>query len=480
MSGEPASRRTFIGTFIGTVVAAALAPRVHASTPRIVEAAFKPDQPWQKFPTRALEDFPSQAIAPPDGPLDPFGGLVGRRSRASGFFRTEKIGNRWWLVTPDGGLFLNKGVVSVRQTRSKEGDAAVKAKFGDDTKWAAATQTLLTENGFNGVGSWSEIELLGAQQPRRCVTTKLWSFMSTFGKSRGVTFQQPGHTGYRGDAIPVFDPEWPTFCDDYARQLAPMKDDPWLLGHFSDNELPLTRAALKDFLALGAETHGHRAASEWLRKRHGASAGASDITKDDEKEFLALVVESYFAPIAAAIRKHDPHHLFLGARFHSDKNGDTLAFPEVFRAAGPHLDVVSVNYYRSWTPDAKKLAMWERDSGKPCLITEWYAKALDSGMANTGGAGWLVRTQAERGLFYQHFALALLESRVCVGWHWFKYSDNDPGDKSADPSNRDSNKGIVTAHYEPYAPLLAAMKPLNERAYALADYFDQHAPPSKR
>ena len=473
-------RRTFLRGAAASAAAMALAPRLRAGPLRIVETALKPGQPWQKFPTRTLEDFPELAAAPPDGPLDAFGGLLGRRSRASGFFRTEKIGNRWWLVTPEGGLFLKKGVVSVRKTRTKEGDAALAKKFGDETKWAAATQALLTEHGFNGVGSWSEIELLAALQPRRCVTTKLWSFMSTFGKARGVTFQQPGHTGYRGDAIPVFDPEWPVFCDDYARQLAPMKDDPWLLGHFSDNELPLTRQALKNFLALGAESHGHRTALEWLRQRHGASAGASDITGDDEKEFLALVVERYFAPIAAAMRRHDPHHLFLGARFHSDKNGDTLAFPEVFRAAGPHLDVVSVNYYRAWTPDAKKLAMWERESGKPCLITEWYAKALDSGMANTGGAGWLVRTQAERGLFYQHFALALLESRVCVGWHWFKYSDNDPGDKSADPSNRDSNKGLVTASYEPYLPLLAAMKPLNERAYALADAFDRHAPPSTR
>ena len=96
------------------------------------------------------------------------------------------------------------------------------------------------------------------------------------------------------------------------------------------------------------------------------------------------------------------------------------------------------------------------------IITEWYAKGDDSGMENLTGAGWTVATQQERGWFYQNFTLALLESQVCVGWHWFKYMDNDPRDRKTDPSNRNSNKGIVTAAYEPWQPLLDAMKQLND------------------
>ena len=93
-------------------------------------------------------------------------------------------------------------------------------------------------------------------------------------------------------------------------------------------------------------------------------------------------------------------------------------------------------------------------------------------MPNTSGAGWIVKTQRDRGNFYQHFALGLLESKVCVGWHWFKYADNDPDDTNADPSNIDSNKGIVSNRYEPYPELLQSAKRINERSYRLADYFD--------
>jgi hypothetical protein len=39
------------------------------------------------------------------------------------------------------------------------------------------------------------------------------------------------------------------------------------------------------------------------------------------------------------------------------------------------------------------------------MITEFYAKGEDSGMGNTGGAGWLVKTQKDRGTFYQNFIL---------------------------------------------------------------------------
>ena len=159
----------------------------------------------------------------------------------------------------------------------------------------------------------------------------------------------------------------------------------------------------------------------------------------------------------------------MGSRFH----GRVLQNPSLFKAAGRHVDVVSVNYYHAWTPDAELMSSWEKNAKKPILITEWYAKAEDSGLGNTSGAGWLVKTQADRAAFYQNFTLGLLESRVCVGWHWFRYSDNDPAEKGSDPSNRDANKGIVSNRYEPYAELLQSMKDINLRTNNIVEHFDK-------
>jgi hypothetical protein len=110
---------------------------------------------------------------------------------------------------------------------------------------------------------------------------------------------------------------------------------------------------------------------------------------------------------------------------------------------------------------------------KPVIVTEFYAKGADSGFANTTGAGWLVETQRDRALFYQNFVLGMLESKMCVGWDWFKYMDNDPNDTTADPSNRDSNKGIVKGNYEAYGELLEGMRELNGRVYQVVEWMDR-------
>jgi hypothetical protein len=446
-----------------------LAWTAHAA--EMIDVALKPGAPWKAYPTRTLDDLAALAQAKPDQNLSRYGGSFARSAPKTGFFHSAKIGSRWWLIDPEGALYLDKSVVSVQTTPTPRAVAALEKKFGDETKWAAQTSVWLRELGFNGLGAWSNTErLVGVPQP--LAYTRIWNFMSSYGKKRGGTFQQPGHTGYPKDAIFVFDPEFERFCDEHAKPLAAQKDDPWLLGHFTDNELPLNRNALTNYLALPEGDLGFRAAREFLRERHGASAAIKDVTDADKAAFLELVVDRYLRIVCGAIRRYDPNHMILGPRVH----GGALSCPEVFRACGRHLDVVAVNYYHAWTPDLEKLAMWEREAGKPFTITEWYAKGMDAvGLSNASGAGWTVKTQRDRAKFYENFTLGLLEARGCVGWQWFKYADNDPENLKTDPSNRDSNKGMVTNRYEPYPEMVAAMKRVNERVYQIVEYFDRGA-----
>jgi hypothetical protein len=99
---------------------------------------------------------------------------------------------------------------------------------------------------------------------------------------------------------------------------------------------------------------------------------------------------------------------------------------------------------------------------------------MDSGLANTTGAGFTVHTQQDRGHAYQNFCLGLLKSTNCVGWHWFKYQDNDPTAKGVDPSNIDSNKGLLNTEYQWYKPMINSMIQLNENVYSLINYFDKN------
>ena len=440
-----------------------------AATPaggRVIEAAVKPGKPFTEHATTTLGDLPPLPI---DAPLDRFGGLESRRETASGFFRTERIDDRWWLVDPDGAVFISRGMNSISPVRTDGGREALERLFGSESRWAAAATTQLRTAGFNTAGAWSAHDLLD-EVAEPLAATRLWGFMAGYGKKRGGTFMQAGHLGYPGDCPFIFDPEFPEFCAEHAGQLAKHRDDPLLLGHFSDNEMPWSRAMLENYLRLPADDPGHAAARDWLAARRGGAAPVEggEITDADRSAFLEFAVDHYLSIVAAAIRGIDPNHLFLGVRLHEP----VFDLPEVFRAAGQHCDVICVNYYRVWTPDEEQMAMWARESGRPFMVTEHYAKGADSGMGNTGGAGWLVRGQRDRGLFYQNFAIGLLRTRNCVGWHWHRYADNDPDDKKVDPSNRDSNKGIVSSRYEPWSPVIEEMRALNQRVYGIADTFD--------
>ncbi|MFQ5808393.1 MAG: hypothetical protein ACE5JM_02140, partial [Armatimonadota bacterium] len=354
------------------------------------------------------------------------------------------------------------GVCSVRTNPTERGEAALREQFGSHEAWAQKTNDLLWELGYNTLGCWSHWEEFRSATPRLPYTTQS-NFMSSYGKLRGGTYQKPGHTGYPGDCIFVFDPEFEEFCEKHARErLAATRDDPYLFGHFSDNEMPLRHDSLDRYLKLDESDPGHRAARKWIEE-HNVKRGENGYSSEDRAAFLEHLVSTYFRIVNAAIKKADPNHLYLGSRLH----GGDLTQGSVFRGCGPHVDAIAVNYYGAWTPDAERMDAWLEWSGKPFFITEWYAKGMDSGMPNITGAGWTVKTQADRGRFYQNFTLGLLAHPGCVGWHWFKYMDNDPTNTRTDPSNRDSNKGFVSNTYEPYEPLTDAMRELNEQVYPL-------------
>lgn len=269
---------------------------------------------------------------------------------------------------------------------------------------------------------------------------------------------------------------WPPEFDAYVEQaIAPIAyytADKHLLGYFTDNELPWKNDALDRHLQyLGKEEPGYLAARKWFDTRKGKAAGLADITPEDQLAFSGYYFETYIQKVAAAVRKYDPNHLYLGCRFNQET--EELNNPEMFRVAGKYADVISINHYRKWEPVQSIMANWTAWSGKPFIITEWYTKGEDSGLPNRTGAGWNVSTQQDRGYFYQNFTIELLKSKACVGWHWFTYQDNDPLNMKTDPSNRDSNKGVVNSNFTPYTPMLNSAKLLNDHTYELIQYLDK-------
>jgi len=461
------SHTTFLP--LGLVFLIVLIPTVHAAGDRI-EMNWKRDSgdSWSTSELRTLEELTGFEVRQSPSPLSRFGGAADRdRREATGFFRTEKIDGRWWTIDPEGYPYIHMGLTSVRPARHQVSRALFEEKFGDTETWAVATTELMRELGFNEIGRWSRIEALNSVENRLPYTTSLM-FMGDFGRKLEAVRPSYGHLRYPENAIPVFHEEFEKFAIDYAREhLAGLEEDPWLVGHFTDNELPVPRNLLERTLAVdpGDPVLGDnvKEAWRWFRERRGANVSADEVSEDDNLDWLGHVMDRYYEITTAAIRRFGPNHMNLGSRLH----GAGPHIPQVVEAAGRHLDIVSINYYNIWQPADRHLQRWADHSDAPVIITEFYVKgedaAEDFGLRNELGAGWIVPTQADRGRWYQGFTLRLLEAPHVAGWQYFKYSDE------AD----DSNKGILDPHYDRFEPFTERMAPIHHNAYRLIDYFEE-------
>ncbi|WP_276380927.1 hypothetical protein [Flavobacterium sp. H4147] len=433
------------------------------------------DPKWVAYDAKTIDKLPGFKTKKSE-PTSIYGGFKVWKKEATGFFRTEKVDNRWWIIDPEGYPFIYKGIAVFNAGHSVNQQKAFDKKYGSNENWVKQESKLLRDNGFNGVGAWSNVNLIrNAENPLvyTVIISPMAMYHSDHIKKYGGKYKEASWQNYRFDLVMVFDKEFDSYVQKAVKEVSQYKNDKYLMGYFTDNELPWYNDALDKHLTLLAkDEQGYLAAKEWFDQRKGFNASVSDITQEDRMAFTAFYFETYMKKVTEALKKEDPNHMYLGCRFNQDKEQE-LTNPEIFKVAGKYMDIISINHYRKWEPNQELMNNWGEWSGKPFLITEWYTKGEDSGLPNNTGAGWLVRTQKERGLFYQNFTLDLLKNKNSVGWHWFKYMDNDPQDLSTDYSNRDSNKGIVNSNFEPYQPLLKEMKVINDNAYELTRYFDK-------
>ena len=127
--------------------------------------------------------------------------------------------------------------------------------------------------------------------------------------------------------------------------------------------------------------------------------------------------------------------------------------------AGKYVDIFSMNHYNRWGARDVEIHNMSEWSGRPLMATEFYA--MEDFPGDEVGAGWLVSNQVSRGLFYQHFVSTLAETGDLVGWHWFKFQDDENG-----------NKGVVDMSGNLYTNLLNDMEQMNSQLYNFIDYVD--------
>ena len=301
--------------------------------------------------------------------FDKYGGWAKISGRTTGFFHVEEVEGRWWLIDPEGNVFLSIGINHIQPglffweyNRSywEQKYGHVKDPFDFDLFkrskacdiWINTVREDFREWGFNTMGALSSIELRPPEMPYTVIIP--W-FYNNHSAPAG-TIEYPD----------VFSPSFEKRCDAVAKEKCrPLAEDPLLEGYFFLNGVVLNKEAAGDnggdlywdFKRVGVPTWpeaikslkcfsdrpypGKKKYVELLQTRYGSIAAfntvygmnlesfrgvlfqdmATVIPKDEERAaeddevFLRLILDRYYKVTCEAVRRYDPNHLIFGDRY---------------------------------------------------------------------------------------------------------------------------------------------------------------------
>ena len=351
----------------------------------------------------------------------------------------------------------------------------------DGADWLAAWRTRTLDRlqawSFNTLGDWSDAAL---GQAHRLAYTRSINIAGDYANlATGLD--------YWGRMPDPFDPRFVRAADAAAARAAKgVRGDPWLLGYFADNELAWAGAGAQGrwALALGtlrgdARSPAKAAFITMLQKKYGDAirlgnawglpltswdtlqapgfappepSAAHPAIAADYRAWLRSYADAYFGVVAAAIHRHDPHHLFLGGRF-------AVNTPEAVAACARYCDVISFNVYAD-LPQHGFDAAAVHALDMPVLVSEFHFGSDDRGPFGKGVVS--VWNEGERGPAYARFVAAARADPAIVGAHWFQYTDQPVTGRLLDGEN--SHVGLVGITDIPFAGFITAVQTANRQA----------------
>ena len=384
-------------------------------------------------------DLPAELarLKPAAETWDRFGGWKdGPKLKATGHFRAEKVGGKWWLVTPDGTLFFSVGV-DVTRTMTDVTDGSrhpdwyesevppdgkmpftlwnLEKKFGRKDCAAGYYDLVLRRFdswGINTIGNWSAPELsLKSKKPY---------VMSVLERAKGVKRHPKFH---------IYDLEDPAFEKNFRAAIRARFAEDAALAH-----------AAKDQMCIGFFVDNELQFQKWI--------------PDVGEQVAAPLLDLYFRICREELSAAAPGKLYLGSRFVGFRQTGLL-----WRTAAKHCDVVTVNAYANSVFNLSE-KMFAAGKEKPILVGEFHFGCLDRGMFKPGLAP--VCDQAERARSYTRFVEGCLQHPLIVGCHWFQYRDQPllgRGDGEA------YQIGFVDVCDRPYPELCRAARKLGGEIY---------------
>ena len=399
-----------------------------------------------------------------------YGGFPDSKRKATGYFRVEKIDDRWWLVDPEGCRFWSAGVNGAGseppRTRIVGRDklfasiptaaqfpapgaapdplrdpvsfyvANLQRRFGDDWRTPSAQLTA------RRMRAWGLNTAYGAELDDALAATPTLK--------QAYVYPLRGWQMVEGAIMGMPDVYSADFAQRVERealqQLGERKSDPWMIGYFIGNEppWPARESELVDRVLAGPASA--------LQQKFKAEIARGD-TPQKRKDLVHAAFTRYLEIVNAAVKRADPNHLNLGIRFGGTPPDDVIALARGF-------DVYSMNKYR-WAPPKEFIDRVYAITRLPILIGEFHF-----GVPERGLAPGLVQAvnQSERGVAYSYYVEHAAEHPAIVGAHWYQWIDQ-PATGRRDGENY--NIGWIDVTDRPYPELVAAAKATNSKLEAI-------------
>ena len=396
-----------------------------------------------------------------------FGGYRQKQVKATGFFRTEKIDGRWWLVDPEGYLFLSVGIDCVnyggggnvrdydkRQNMYKEMPSDEIQEILSGRSQRAAAQG--APRRYN-LGMWNQYRRYGEnfrEKAREMVIKRMdkwglntianWSSQEISGMNRKAFILQLSGLGMQRELMGLCDIYRPDYIQELEKNISASVrrnlGNPWLIGYFVANEPAWLNeeARLCQIILDGPERPIQKELKAYLAKNGD--------TKETRRAFIVNSFDVFLHDVNRILKKYDPDHLNMGIRF-GDPDG---VGEDVLKACATAFDVFSFNCYME-APLQSMMDRAMRIMDLPMIIGEYHFGTVDHGLAQSL---WQVEDQQQRGVAYRYYTENAYAHPALVGTGYFQWCDQDMTGRG---DGENYNCGLIDVTDRPYKEQVEAM-----------------------
>jgi hypothetical protein len=410
-----------------------------------------------------------EVVRAADYHYSPYGGYLQKQVKGTGFFRVEKVDERWWFVDPEGYLFLSVGVDcvspggggNVRDIEKRAGmfkelppeelTAAagnrrnarlisfglwnLYRRYGEHYREKANEQIIkrMDKWGLNTIANWSSADVY--RQNKKAYTLQL--------RGLGMESRLMGLSD-------VYAPGFAATVDSAMKSYLPEnKNNAWVIGYFVGNEPAWLNqeARLCDIILQGKDSPIKTELAQYL---------SNGDTPELRKAFIFRTFEIFLQTVKNTMKRYDPHHLNLGIRFGNIGELDE----ELLKICRSSFDILSFNCY-DLRPGKEMMDRAARICDMPMIIGEYHFGTVNRGMAQSL---WQVNSEKERGVAYRYYTENAYAHPALIGTAYFQWNDQDLTGRF---DGENYNCGLVDVTDRPHTYQVEAMMETAKRLYAI-------------